>query len=168
MFHHQSSNQVCSAVHYLHIEQRIAHRDIKLDNVLLFDDVAKLTDFGFANESWNWDENRLNHSETFCGTTPYFCPQIIKSKPYNAYAADCWALGVMLFAMLNDRYPFHHQQSKVHYHEMTEPGFLRTRYTKSFPADLLDLQTGLLTVDERLRMNIAQVMVHPWIKRGGG
>ena len=38
--------QVGSALHYTHIEQRLCHRDIKMENVLLFEDVAKLTDFG--------------------------------------------------------------------------------------------------------------------------
>ena len=84
----------------------MAHRDIKVDNILLSNGpkyVAKLTDFGFATECWDRNENRVTMSTTFCGTKPYFSPQMVARKPYNAFAADCWAMGCTLFYMLQAR-----------------------------------------------------------------
>ena len=63
--------QVSNAVHYLHTEAHMAHRDIKLDNILLNEaGTAKLTDFGFAIFNDEEDENAV--SETFCGTVSSF------------------------------------------------------------------------------------------------
>lgn len=176
-------------------------RDIKLENVLLFNCeqatgnsgntalLSKLTDFGFATEAWDWKQQKPILCRTWCGTAPYYCPQILRYIEYNPYAADCYSMGsfpykwrlstpypvfflcsgVLLFAMLNDRYPFHHQSSKLQLKEQTDPGFLRTRYRPEvlqfLSMELMDLQTGLLTVDENIRMSIGDVLQHPWIKR---
>ena len=91
--------QVASALYYLHIDMRLAHRDIKIDNVLLFGDdnqVAKLIDFGFAQECWDWDQGRPLMSKTWCGTPPYYSPQIVECVPYNSFASDCWAMGIFV------------------------------------------------------------------------
>ena len=40
--------------------------------MLLHNNVAKVTDFGFAKESWDKERDRPLLSETFCGTEPYY------------------------------------------------------------------------------------------------
>lgn len=59
--------QASSAIAYMHDEVHMAHRDIKIDNVLLHNNKAKVTDFGFARNVQ--DENgNIIFSTTFCGT----------------------------------------------------------------------------------------------------
>ncbi len=55
----------------------------------------------------------LVESNTYCGTEPYMAPEILelslhkhKHKTYNVFESDIWALGVILFAMINNEYPF--------------------------------------------------------------
>ena len=48
----------------MHDTLKMAHRDIKIDNVMLHNGVAKVADFGFARDI---GENG-NLSSTFCGT----------------------------------------------------------------------------------------------------
>ena len=81
--------QSSEAVNYLHTEVRMAHRDIKLDNILLNDNHdAKLTDFGFASLVEDDSVNVYEaSSETFCGTVPYYSPQLVAKKPYNPFKA---------------------------------------------------------------------------------
>jgi len=43
-------------------------------------------------------------SQTFCGTVPYYSPQLVAKRPYNAFKADVWAMSVVLYAMLNNRH----------------------------------------------------------------
>ncbi|KAI2807398.1 protein serine threonine kinase [Blomia tropicalis] len=159
--------QTAKAVHFMHDELRIAHRDIKIDNVLLHNNRVKLTDFGFAKESWDRARNRPLASETFCGTEPYYSPQIVNRKPYNPFCADVWAMGVTLFCMLNNRFPFHFDDPKEMYREQTKVDFLKTRYVKYFPRDLRQLQEAHFIVDETARITMAEVLEHRWIERKG-
>lgn len=157
--------QVCQALKYIHEELHIAHRDIKIDNVLLHNNIAKLTDFGFAKESWDGTKPIL--SETFCGTEPYYSPQLVLRKPYNAYTADVWAMGVMMFCMLNNKFPFHFGDSRKMYQEQTDPNFIKSRYIKKFPSDLRNLQESFFILEEAKRPTISQTLEHPWILRKG-
>lgn len=96
--------QCVEALHCMHVVHRIAHRDIKVDNVLLDeDDNAKLSDYGFARE-FHLEDRKL--AKTFCGTKPYYAPEIVEHRPYNPFLYDTWSMGVMLFLMLNGNFPF--------------------------------------------------------------
>ncbi|KAI2800488.1 hypothetical protein RDWZM_009154 [Blomia tropicalis] len=159
--------QVSRALQYMHDEHKMAHRDIKIDNVLLHNNRAKLTDFGFARNAYDLDRHAAILSGTFCGTQPYYSPQLVQRRRYNPFAADCWAMGVMLFAMLNNKFPFHFDNDKTMLAEQLNPDHLATRYVKKFPADLRDLQEKFFIVEEKNRITMAQVLEHPWILRKG-
>ena len=64
--------QVSKALQYMHDVVHMAHRDIKIDNVLLHNNKAKLTDFGFASQAWDDESSTVRLSTTFCGTQPYY------------------------------------------------------------------------------------------------
>lgn len=91
---------VVSGLYYLH-KRGIAHRDIKLGNVLIGEGLHTwLIDFGFAIQCGN---DKLT---SFCGTPCYMCPEILMKKPYRGMQADIWALGVMLYRMVVGVQPF--------------------------------------------------------------
>lgn len=149
--------QVSNALRFVHDELRIAHRDIKTENILLHNKVAKLTDFVFAEECWDAATSQPTLSETFPTAEPYHSPQITAHKPYNPFAADVWAMGVLLFAMLNNKFPFH----------VADCNYTKLRFIKKFPADLTKLQEKIFDVDDNTRITMAQVLEHPWILRKG-
>ena len=41
-----------------------------------------------------------------CGTSSYMSPELVQKKEYNGFAADIWALGVVLFVMMTGNFPF--------------------------------------------------------------
>lgn len=108
---------VCSAVVFLH-RHLIVHRDIKLENVLLDVPVAQilsmaepnkypgplaiLTDLGLARKI-DGDNPMLS---TRCGSDDYVPPEIMMGQPYDGRETDSWALGVLLYAMMEGRLPF--------------------------------------------------------------
>ena len=74
------------------------HRDIKTQNILINkDNQAKLCDFGFA--------SILEYRSTLCGTFQYMAPEMIQKKPYD-YKIDIWALGILLFELIQGYAPF--------------------------------------------------------------
>jgi serine kinase len=93
--------QTGEAVRYLH-EQNIAHRDLKLENLLLDNGYTiKICDFGFVKDDCNKDISR-----TYCGSKSYAAPEILRGEPYDPRKADIWAIGVILYIFVTGKMPF--------------------------------------------------------------
>ena len=41
-----------------------------------------------------------------CGSEDYVSPEILMGVPYDGHLTDTWALGVILYSILEDRLPF--------------------------------------------------------------
>lgn len=50
--------------------------------------------------------NKKILSETFCGSLSYAAPEILKGMSYEPKISDMWALGVLIFTMVNKGMPF--------------------------------------------------------------
>ena len=93
-----------SAVTYMH-GQGICNRDFKLENMLVSEDLAiKVADFGFAVRVEGPDGGGAH--TTSLGTPGYMAPELLEGRAYSGAAADLYALGVVLFAMVTVNMPF--------------------------------------------------------------
>ncbi|KAI4483644.1 PREDICTED: serine/threonine-protein kinase polo [Polistes canadensis] len=93
--------QILDGVHYLH-QNRIIHRDLKLGNLFLNDELqVKIGDFGLA--------TRLEHDgerkKTLCGTPNYIAPEIL-TKAGHSYEVDVWSIGCIMYTLLVGKPPF--------------------------------------------------------------
>ncbi|XP_076633083.1 serine/threonine-protein kinase polo [Colletes latitarsis] len=93
--------QILDGVHYLH-QNKIIHRDLKLGNLFLSDDLqVKIGDFGLA--------TRLEHDgerkKTVCGTPNYIAPEIL-TKSGHSYEVDVWSIGCIMYTLLVGKPPF--------------------------------------------------------------
>lgn len=93
--------QILKGVQVLH-KNNIIHNDIKLENILINPrkHLVKLIDFGLSQFGKEKVEN------TIFGSLPYLSPEIVTSKLYSVYS-DIWAIGILLFAMIEGRFPFY-------------------------------------------------------------
>ncbi|XP_052865178.1 probable serine/threonine-protein kinase MARK-A [Anopheles cruzii] len=95
--------QLLLAVKHLH-SLGFVHRDIKAENVLLVsEERIKLADFGFSTQLVN---GPWQHLDTFCGSPPYAAPELFSDDHYIGGPVDVWALGILLYFMLEGGMPF--------------------------------------------------------------
>ena len=93
--------QLINTLLYLH-SQNIAHRDIKIDNMLLDKERnLKLVDFGLSTKYS--DDELLNQP---CGTVVYAAPEVLDGKDYHGMLADVWSSGIVLYGMISGFLPF--------------------------------------------------------------
>lgn len=102
--------QILTALQYCH-RKSIAHRDIKLENILLDQEKnIKIIDFGFSTCIPNDKKIKM-----FCGTPSYMAPEIVSKIEYAGPPADIWASGVLLYALTNGCFPFRGSSDKELY-----------------------------------------------------
>jgi len=98
--------QVASALQYTH-DQRLIHRDVKPENLLLSShDQVLLSDFGLvmhAPQTLASGSTKLMEP-LLAGTTPYLAPEQLRGKAQPA--SDQYALGVAIYEWLCGKPPF--------------------------------------------------------------
>lgn len=150
-------SQIMEALSHVH-SKGVAHRDMKLDNLML--DTAsgkvKIIDFGLCKTGG------AEECDGQLGSTEYCAPEIYKSKKtYNGYQADIWSCGVILFTLLFGCFPFNQNDCRL-----MKMGI---EVTIDFPpnsvsADAKNIIKKMLTVDPKKRYNMKKVFAHKWMR----
>ena len=100
--------QLCDALEAAH-RLGIIHRDLKPANVMILDDppgrdLVKVLDFGLA-KAIDTDESTVTQSGRLVGTPSHLSPEVALGAGATA-SSDLYAVGVLLFEMLDGRLPF--------------------------------------------------------------
>lgn len=156
---------VVAGLEYLHY-QRIAHRDIKPDNLLRAGDgTVKMSDFGEARMYEVTSEDPRPKSSV-PGTPAFIAPELCMSErspkaPPESYAADIWSLGASLFYMVYGRAPFL-AKSVFEIYDCICTQRLRFPEQPKVSRKLKDLIKKMLVKEPKNRATLQDVARHAW------
>lgn len=105
-----------------------------------------------------------------CGKWIYMSPEIYRNEePFDGFAVDMWAAGVILFLMLTGFPPWERAcRSDERFHYMSG-GYLvqmLTEWDIGLSSDAMDLLQRMLFLDPKDRLSLEQVRAHPWMANG--
>ncbi|KAJ8951868.1 hypothetical protein NQ318_019844 [Aromia moschata] len=150
--------QILSGVHYLH-QNRIIHRDLKLGNLFLNDDlVVKIGDFGLAAKI----EYEGERKKTLCGTPNYIAPEILNKKGHS-FEVDIWSLGCIMYTLLIGRPPFETSSLKETYSRIKKCDY---KITSAVSASAKHMIMVMLQPEPTSRPKTEQLLAHDFITTG--
>ena len=170
--------QIVSAIYYLHMN-KIVHRDLKLDNILLNfpneNDKAnlnmlkaeiKLIDFGFATRLRTVNGNLAN---TILGTPSNMEPHMLRDmenqspslKGYNE-KVDIWSLGTLCYEMLVGRMAFAGHSMEELYKKVKAGNYKLPLWLSKEAVSFIN---GMLQYDSNKRLSAFELLNHDFLKK---
>eukprot|EP00744_Colponema_vietnamica_P003791 GILI01005755.1.p1 GENE.GILI01005755.1~~GILI01005755.1.p1 ORF type:complete len:625 (+),score=125.68 GILI01005755.1:220-1875(+) len=153
-------NEIVSAVAYMH-GNGVIHRDMKPQNILFRDGVAKVADFGTATKS---QVPGAAAAGTMKGTLAYMAPENMLGERYDS-SCDVWSLGCILAEILGVELP-HVKSLSVHmltimYQEMTPADHILVPDVYQLPENVSTLIERCLHRDLAQRPTAEDILAHP-------
>ena len=141
-------------------EAKIAHRDIKLHNILvkyLNEEKTKfkvlLSDYGVSNQLSSMTKKYKTHA----GTQIIMAPEILSGKEYNN-KCDLWSLGVNIFQLYTKKPPYSGAYDNVILNQINKLGQSVLNVIKD--AKLKDLLSKLLVKEPEKRISWEEYFKH--------
>jgi serine/threonine protein kinase len=166
VYNEKEARDVCTilfdTIAYMH-EQNVAHRDLKLENLLLMssdnDMDIKIADFGFAKIA------KTDYSlRTGCGTPCYVAPEIIRRQNYGT-KVDMWSMGVIVYLLLSGTLPFYSENMQDMFGLIKKGDYtFHEEQWGNISDDAKDLVSQLLTVDPKKRISASEALNSNWIR----
>jgi serine/threonine protein kinase len=148
--------QLIDVLVYIH-STGIAHRDLKLENLLIDNDNRiKLIDFGLS--AYQSEDGLFG---THVGSTTCAAPECWGSERYDGFKLDSWSCGVILYTILAGQLPW----SILSEQKMVDD-ILHAQYVvpSSWSPQAADLIQKTLKLDPNERLSIDEMQRHPWIE----
>ena len=96
---------IASALDYAN-RQGVVHRDVKPENVMLYEGEAMVMDFGIAKAMSNVGSETLTQTGMMVGTPAYVSPEQAAGEMNLDGRSDQYSLGCMMYEMLTGERPF--------------------------------------------------------------
>jgi len=120
-----------------------------------------MTDYGFTRSCFERKSGQRQLSETYCGSTAYCAPEVLKSEPYNPLLSDVWSMGVVLYVLVQNRLPFSDRDTK----KLLQAQMVRDyKYVKPLSSQCKDLINRHFNPNPSTRVNMNDVFEHEWFE----
>ena len=146
----------------------IAHRDIKLNNILVkylneekTEYKVLLSDYGISNHLSSLTSKFMTHA----GTQLIMAPEILNGKNYNN-KCDLWSLGIIIFQLYTKKFPYSHPVEKGILEQIEKKG--KTVLNVISDEKLKDLLSTLLESDPEKRISWKKYFKHSFFKKEDG
>ena len=151
--------QIYEAVCYIH-GQNIIHRDLKPNNILFLDKERThivVIDFGISGFA-----NGNQREKIKAGTTTFLPPELASGEEFSSNRKlDTWALGIILYRMVEGVYPFEGKNAKEIIKSILKGKIEFNKKIKlSYP--LKTLIEGLLEKNHRFRIDDDSEFFNKW------
>jgi serine/threonine protein kinase len=185
MPHRNSIIQFCFTTQGLHHLQSlgICHRDLSLENILVNHENCLIIDMGMClRVPYNDSETgavtdvvrgtmrRLMKPQGVCGKHNYMSPEVFaNTDPFDGFAIDLWAAGVILYIMLTGFPPYDQASRTDQRFDLIVNGRLVDQLRNwdiILSEEVGDLLQSMLVLDPRDRLTLAELMSHPWVTSG--
>lgn len=148
--------QILRGVKYLH-DNHIIHRDLKLGNLFLNDDLCvKIGDFGLATKI-EYDGER---KKTLCGTPNYIAPEILTKKGHS-YEVDIWSIGCVMYTLLVGQPPFETKSLKDTYSKIKKCDY---RVPSNLRKNAADMIIAMLQSNPEKRPTVNKLLKFDYIE----
>jgi serine/threonine protein kinase len=136
--------------------RHVIHRDLKPENIFIsHDGKIKIADFG-------WAIRTQTPQDVIVGTVHYMAPEMMLG--FYDTKVDIWAMGILLFELFDKKLPFFPGTFEELRELFQEEGF--DKVPKKAPCtEAIELVVQLLEYEPKKRINLNEVLVHPWIVR---
>jgi len=159
---------------------KLCHRNLSLENVLIRGDVCYISSLGLSLRVPVSEDGTVLKlmPQAVCGKKPeYIAPEVFQNEPFDGYAVDLWAAGVMLCQMLfggdvmfsapipeDPKF----QEICIHGHLKAVVDKFQALVTdqKAVSDAAIDLLQSMLRADPAERLTLSEVQEHPWFKDG--
>eukprot|EP00388_Colpodella_angusta_P013116 GDKJ01032996.1.p1 GENE.GDKJ01032996.1~~GDKJ01032996.1.p1 ORF type:complete len:630 (-),score=181.66 GDKJ01032996.1:2487-4376(-) len=149
--------QLMAAVDFLH-SHGIAHRDIKLENILVDDEgCVKLIDFGLSRTY-----RRGDALATCCGADVFAAPEMYTGAGYDPATCDVWSCGVVLWALLTGFMPFRRWQAVSHFVHMMKNG-TAPAVSATLSTTVRQMFAAMFAQPYSKRISTRVIRMHPWL-----
>lgn len=104
--------QICRGLDYLHNNpvQKVIHRDLKPQNLLIISNKIKICDFGVSKIK---TRDQLSLSRV-AGTPTFMAPEMIEMSDFITEKVDIWSLGIIIHKLLtNGKHPFGNEKDNI-------------------------------------------------------
>ncbi|OHT07681.1 hypothetical protein TRFO_24104 [Tritrichomonas foetus] len=153
----QYIQQILLGLQYLH-SQGIIHHDIKEANILLINNVAKLSDFGI---SINIKSDMNSQSDLQC--SPYWtAPEVINDNIIST-ESDIWSLGITAIEMITGNPPYIELNPIPAMYKIAQCH--ETPLPDNISPEFRDFLQSCLNPDKDFRLSADQLLEHRWIKK---